>query len=258
MFKKLGKLLIAFFSQFGQATKMVGEGIFWVFHSPLEITQTLQQTLKIGVESVAVISMTGLFVGMVLALQAGNTIQSILSEPLYIGLLVGFSLIRELGPVLTAFVIAGRAGAAVTAEIGTMRVTEQIDALHTLGTNPIRYLVIPRLIAFIISVPILTLFADLVGIFGGYIVAVEGLGVPSQTYYLDVTTFLKIHDLMHGFIKSIFFAFLVGVVCCYKGIYTRGGAEGVGKSTTGAVVICMVMILVFDYFLTAILNAFNI
>lgn len=258
MFKKLGKFLIYFFTQFGLATDMIKDAFFWLFKSPLEFNQTLQQTVKIGIESVPVILMTGLFVGMVLALQAGNTMQNILSEPLYIGLLVGFSLVRELGPVLTAFVIAGRAGAAVTAEIGTMRVTEQIDALSTLGTNATRYLVIPRLIAFMISIPILTLFADIMGIFGGYVVSVEGLGVPSHTYITDITTYLGIDDLMHGLIKSIVFAFAIGVICCYKGLNTRGGAEGVGKATTGAVVISMVMILVVDYFLTAILHAFGV
>lgn len=258
MFKKLGKFLIYFFTQFGLATEMIKDSFFWFFRTPLEVNQTLQQIVKIGVESVPVILMTGLFVGMVLALQAGNTMQNILSEPLYIGLLVGFSLVRELGPVLTAFVIAGRAGAAVTAEIGTMKVTEQIDALSTLGTNSIRYLVIPRLIAFTISIPILTLFANVMGMFGGYLVSVHALSVPSHTYITDITTYLKVDDLMHGMIKAVIFAFCIGVICCYKGLSTRGGAEGVGKSTTGAVVISMVMILVIDYFLTAILHAFGI
>ena len=258
MFKRIGKFLIFFFTQFGLAAEMIKDAFFWFFKSPLEVTQTLQQIVIIGVESIPVILMTGLFVGMVLALQAGNTMQSILSEPLYIGLLVSFSLVRELGPVLTAFVISGRAGAAVTAEIGTMRVTEQIDALSTLGTNATRYLVIPRLIAFTVSIPILTLFSDIMGIFGGYIVSVQGLGVPSHTYLTDITTYLGIDDLMHGLIKAVTFAFAIGVICCYKGLNTRGGAEGVGKSTTGAVVISMVMILVVDYFLTAILHAFGI
>ncbi len=258
MFKKFGKFLIFFFTQFGQAAEMIKDSFFWFIKTPLEVSQTFQQIVKIGVESIPVILMTGLFVGMVLALQAGNTMQSILSEPLYIGLLVSFSLVRELGPVLSAFVIAGRAGAAVTAEIGTMKVTEQIDALSTLGTNSIRYLVIPRLIAFTVSIPILALFADIMGIFGGFLVSVNGLSVPSQTYWNDITTYLGIDDLMHGLIKAFVFAFCIGVICCYKGLNTRGGAEGVGKATTGAVVVSMVMILVVDYFLTAILHAFGV
>ena len=157
MFKSLGRIIIKFFTQLGQATSMVASCGFWLFKSPLEFNQTMQQTTKIGVESMVVATLTSLFTGMVLALQAGTTMSSILSEPLYIGTIVGFSLVRELGPVLTAFVVAGRAGAAVTAEIGTMQVTEQIDALHTLGTDPIRYLVIPRIIAFMIAIPVLTL-----------------------------------------------------------------------------------------------------
>jgi phospholipid/cholesterol/gamma-HCH transport system permease protein len=186
---------------------------------------------------------------MVLALQAGTTMQSILSEPLYIGTIVGFSLVRELGPVLTAFVVAGRAGAAVTAEIGTMKVTEQIDALYTLGTDPVRYLVLPRMIGFLIAIPVLTLCANFSGMFGGFLVSVNGLSVSSNVYVQDITTFISVDDVMHGFIKSVCFAFMVGVVCCYKGLNTRGGAEGVGKATTQAVVTSMVLILVLDYFL---------
>lgn len=258
MFKSFGRLIIKLFTQLGQASSMVASCAFWLFKSPLEFSQTMQQTTKIGVESMVVATLTSLFTGMVLALQAGTTMQSILSEPLYIGTIVGFSLVRELGPVLTAFVVAGRAGAAVTAEIGTMQVTEQIDALHTLGTDPIRYLVIPRLIAFMIAIPVLTLCANFSGMFGGYLVSVNSLGVASNVYISDITTFIGVDDLMHGFIKSCFFAFMIGVVCCYKGLWTRGGAEGVGKSTTQAVVTSMVLILVIDYFLTAILNSLGL
>lgn len=258
MFKALGRLVIKFFTQLGQASSMVSSCVFWFFKSPLEFSQTMQQTTKIGVESLVVATLTSLFTGMVLALQAGTTMRNILSEPLYIGTLVGFSLVRELGPVLTAFVVAGRAGAAVTAEIGTMQVTEQIDALHTLGTDPIRYLVIPRMIAFMIAIPVLTLCANFSGMFGGFIVSVNSLGVASNVYISDITTFIGVDDLMHGFIKSAFFAFMIGVVCCYKGLWTRGGAEGVGKSTTQAVVTSMVLILVLDYFLTAILNSLGL
>lgn len=258
MFKQTGRFILAFLDQLGQAASMVYSCLFWLFKSPLEFVQTVQQTTKIGVDSLTVATLTSLFTGMVLALQAGTTMQSILSEPLYIGTIVGFSLVRELGPVLTAFVVAGRAGAAVTAEIGTMRVTEQIDALYTLGTNPIRYLVIPRMIAFLIAIPVLTLCANFSGMFGGYLVSVKGLSVSSNVYMQDITTFIGVDDLMHGFIKSVCFAFMVGVVCCYKGLNTRGGAEGVGKSTTQAVVTSMVLILVLDYFLTAILNAVGI
>jgi len=258
MFKQTGRFILTFLDQLGQAASMVYSCLFWLFKAPLEFAQTIQQITKIGVDSLLVATLTSLFTGMVLALQAGTTMQSILSEPLYIVTIVGFSLERELGPVLTAFVVAGRAGAAVTAEIGTMKVTEQIDALYTLGTNPIRYLVLPRMIGFLIAIPILSLCANISGMFGGFLVSVNALSVSPNVYLQDITTFIGVDDIMHGFIKSVFFAFMVGVVCCYKGLNTRGGAEGVGKATTQAVVTSMVLILVLDYFLTAILNAVGI
>lgn len=249
---------MTFLKQLGQASQMVSSCAFWLARAPLEFRQTMIQTTRVGVDSIAVAALTSLFTGMVLALQAGTTMRNILSEPLYIGTLVGFSLVRELGPVLTAFVITGRAGAAVTAEIGTMKVTEQIDALYTLGTNPARYLVIPRIIAFMIAIPVLTLFANVSGMLGGLMVSAHGLGVSPTVYINDIKTYIGTGDLMHGFIKSAFFAFMIAVVCCCKGLNTRGGAEGVGKATTAAVVISMVLILVADYFLTAILASLGI
>ena len=258
MFTAIGRLMNNWMGQVGGATNMVRNCLFWLMHAQFEFKQFIQQSVVIGVDSFAVTAMTSLFTGMVLALQGGNTIGNIFGDPIYVGTLVTFSLIRELGPVLTAVVVAGRAGAAVTAHIGTMAVTEQLDALHTLGTNPTRYLVIPRLAAFVFTVPILTIFSNIFGVFGGYLVAIYALGIPGEVYMTDVTAFMDIGDFMHGFLKSFIFGFLVAVVCCYKGISTRGGAEGVGKSTTGAVVTCIVMILVLDDFLTAILTAFKI
>lgn len=258
MFSSVGKLMDNWMRQVGGATEMVQSVLYWLAHARFEFKQFVQQSVIIGVDSFGVTAMTSLFTGMVLALQGGNTIGNIFGDPIYVGTLVTFSLIRELGPVLTAVVVSGRAGAAVTAHIGTMAVTEQLDALHTLGTNPTRYLVIPRMAAFLFTVPILTIFSNIFGVFGGYLVAVYALGIPGEVYMTDVTAFMDVGDFMHGFLKSFIFGFLVATVCCYKGISTRGGAEGVGKSTTGAVVTCIVMILVLDYFLTAILTAFKI
>lgn len=237
---------------------MIRSCLFWLTHARFEFHQAVSQSVIIGVESLGVTALTSLFTGMVLALQAGNTIGNIFGDPIFVGTIVAFSLIRELGPVLTSVVVSGRAGAAVTAQIGTMAVTEQLDALYTLGTNPTRYLVIPRMFAFIFTMPILTLFSNLFGVIGGYLVAVYALGVPGEVYFSDITTFMDPEDFMHGFIKTYIFAFMIGTVCCYKGISTRGGAEGVGKSTTGAVVTTIVLILVLDYFLTAILTALGI
>lgn len=258
MFTAIGKVMTGWMDQTGGAADMVRSVLFWLARSRFEFMQFVRQSVVIGVDSFGVTALTSLFTGMVLALQAGNTIGNIFGEPIYVGTIVAFSLIRELGPVLTGVVVAGRAGAAVTAHIGTMAVTEQLDALYTLGTNPIQYLVIPRMSAFLLTMPILTLFSNLFGVIGGYLVAIYALGVPGEVYITDITSFMDVNDFMHGFLKSFVFAFLVATVCCYKGISTRGGAEGVGKSTTGAVVTCIVMILVLDYFLTAILTAFGI
>lgn len=244
--------------QTGAATEMIRDVGYWLVRSKFEWKQAFAQCVTIGVDSFGVTALTSLFTGMVLALQSGNTIANIFGEPIFVGTIVTFALIRELGPVLTSVVVAGRAGAAVTAHIGTMAVTEQVDALYTLGTNPIQYLVIPRFVGFLFTMPILTVFSNLFGVLGGYLVAVYALGVPGEVYITDITSFMDVGDFMHGFIKTFAFAFMVATIACYKGISTRGGAEGVGKSTTGAVVTSIVLILVCDYFLTAILTAFKI
>ncbi len=258
MFAAIGRYTAYLFGEIGGSANMLHSCLFWLTRSRFEWAQALEQSVEIGVNSFGVTALTSLFTGMVLALQAGNTIGNIFGEPIFVGTIVTFSLIRELGPVLTSVVVSGRAGAAVTAQIGTMAVTEQIDALYTLGTNPIRYLVLPRMFGFVLTLPILTLFSNLFGVVGGYLVAAYALNVPGEVYLTDITSFMGVKDFMHGFIKTFFFAFMIGTVCCYKGISTRGGAEGVGKSTTGAVVTTIVLILVLDYFLTAILTAFGI
>jgi phospholipid/cholesterol/gamma-HCH transport system permease protein len=178
--------------------------------------------------------------------------------PALIGTVVSFSIVMELGPVLTAVVVAGRAGAAIAAELGTMKVTEQIDALYTLGTDPVRYLVIPRLLAFLMVLPLLTVISDFTGILGGLFVARVKYDIPTIVYWHDIIDNMQVKHFVHGFLKTFVFAFLVSMVSCYKGVTTRGGAEGVGKATTQAVVISMVLVLVVDYFATALLNALGI
>ncbi len=254
----IGLKLIRLTDKFGGAVQMAMSAFVWLFKARLEVRQTLTQCVKIGVDSLPVTVLTSCFTGMVLALQTGTTMKSIFNEPLFIGSIVSFALIKELSPVLTAYVIAGRAGAAITAEIGTMQVTDQIDALYTLGTNPIRFLVIPRYIACIIMIPLLTVFADFCGVLGGFLVASVRLDVASQTFYDEIFTYMTVNDFMHGYIKSYLFAFTIATVCCYMGLTTKGGAEGVGKSTTSAVVVSMVMILVIDYFASALLIAVGI
>jgi phospholipid/cholesterol/gamma-HCH transport system permease protein len=164
----------------------------------------------------------------------------------------------ELGPVMTAIVVSGRAGAAIAAELGTMKVTEQIDALYTLGTDPVRYLVIPRLLAFLVVLPLLTVISDFTGIIGGLFVARVKYDIPTVVYWHDIIDNMEIRHFVHGFLKTFVFAFVIAMVSSYKGVTTRGGAEGVGKSTTAAVVASMVLVLVLDYFATALLNAMGI
>jgi len=230
----------------------------WMLRSNIEWRQTLIQMGKIGVDSLPVSAMTAFFTGMVLALQTGSTSKHFFNTPLFVGTVVSFALVMELGPVMTAIVVAGRAGASIAAELGTMRVTEQIDALYTLGTDPVRYLVIPRLLAFLMVLPLLTVASDFSGILGGYFVAKVKYGIPASVYWHDIVDNMEIKHFVHGFLKTFVFAWTVSMVCCFKGVTTRGGAEGVGRATTQAVVVSMTLVLVLDYFATALLNALGI
>jgi phospholipid/cholesterol/gamma-HCH transport system permease protein len=251
----LGGPLVRFTDVLGQLVILVRQTFFWL--KSAERQNVIQQVVAIGTESMPVTMLTSLFTGMVLALQTGYSFKKVFNEPLYVGTVVGMSLTKELGPVLTAIVVSGRVGAAIAAELGTMKVTEQIDALYTLGTNPIRYLAVPRFIACVISVPILSLIADCVGVVGGLMVAVYRLGVPRATYITEIER-LGWREMSHGLVKSVFFAAIIAVISCYKGFTCEGGAEGVGKATTSAVVVSMVLILVTDYFLSAVLVAIGI
>ncbi|MFZ2800702.1 MAG: ABC transporter permease, partial [Syntrophorhabdus sp.] len=188
--------------------------------------------------------------GMVLALQSYYGFRKFGSEGL-VGATVALSMTRELGPVLTSLMVTGRAGSAMAAELGTMRVTEQIDALTVMALNPIKYLVTPRIIASFLMLPLLTVIADFVGIIGGYLVGVKLLGINEGAYIDKTITFLELNDIYNGLVKAAVFGIILSVVSCYKGFYTKGGAEGVGRSTTAAVVISSVTILVTDYILTS-------
>ena len=254
----VGREFLSLAEAMGAAALMLKSVVFWFFRSKFELRETAKQSVKIGVDSLGVTALTSFFTGMVLSLQSGHSSKNLFNEPLYIGTLVAFSILKELGPVLTSIVVAGRAGAVVTAEIGTMKVTEQIDALYTLGTNPTRYLLVPRYIAFMITLPLLTVFADFIGILGGCIVGATKLGIPASVFMGDIYTYLEVTDFMHGFLKTFFFAFMIATVSCYKGMNTKGGAEGVGKATTEAVVTSMVLVMVLDYFISAALVAVGI
>ncbi len=254
----LGGRALTLARKMGTVSLMIKSMTIWLFKAKPEVREIVKQSVRIGVDSLAVTLLTSFFTGMVLALQMGYTSKNLFNEPLYIGTMVAFSLVKELAPVLTSIVIAGRVGAAVTAEIGTMKVTEQIDALYTLGTNPARYLLIPRYVAFMITIPLLTVFADFTGIFGGFLVSTIKFNVPNSVYWNDIFTFMEIKNFMHGFLKTFAFAFMIATVSCYKGLTCEEGAEGVGKATTEAVVLSMVLVMVLDYFISAMLVAVGI
>ncbi len=258
LLERIGAKLLHISAVMGGFVLLIRSTFFWIFRSRLEWRQTLIQMAKIGADSLPVTVMTSFFTGMVLALQTGISSQRLFNEPLFVGTVVSFAMVMELSPVLTALVVAGRAGAAIAAELGTMRVTEQVDALLTLGTDPVRYLVIPRFLAFMLVLPLLTVLSDFSGSVGGLFVAVMRFGIPDNTYWHDIIDFMETKHFYHGFIKSAVFAFAISFICAYKGLSTSGGAEGVGRSTTGAVVSSMVAVLLLDYFASSVLVAMGI
>jgi len=219
---------------------------------PFKFSQLLKQIQFIGSQSVLVIFLTGAFSGMVLGLQGYYTLNRFGSAAL-LGPMVALSLIKELGPVLSALMVTGRAGSAITAEIGIMRITEQIDAIELMGVNPLRYLVVPKLLAGILALPLLTAIFDVVGIFGGYLIGVKLLGIGEGTYFAEMGNYVDLEDVLEGIYKSLCFGALIAWVCCYKGYYAGFGAKGVSKATTQAVVLSSVLILIWDYLMTSLL-----
>jgi len=226
--------------------------MYFIFTPPFKINLLLRQIRFFGNKSMLVILLTGSFTGMVLALQLFYILRKFGSEAL-LGPGIALSLIRELGPVLSALMVTGRAGSALTAEIGMMRISEQIDALTAMALNPIRYLIVPNIVAAIIVFPLLVAIFDVIGIYGGYVVGVEILGISSGTYFSLMEDYVNMEDIMVGLYKSLSFGVIVSWVCCYKGFYTGYGAKGVSKSTTEAVVLSSILILVWDYILGSVL-----
>jgi phospholipid/cholesterol/gamma-HCH transport system permease protein len=248
---RLGGRFMAFVRYTGGVSVLFGQTIFWIFVPPTKRRQVLDQMVKVGIDGLPIVFLTSMFTGMVLALQAAYQMQR-MSATLYIASLVALSITRELGPVLTALVIAGRTGASITAELGTMRVTEQIDALETLATNPVKYLVTPRFLALLFMLPILTIYSDIIGIFGGYIIGVFKLNITHNLYMNMTWDALKLKDIMTGLIKSFVFAMIICTVACYEGMKVEGGAEGVGGATTRSVVISFILIIAADCLFTAL------
>lgn len=248
----IGRIVITFIASTGRLGLFFVESIFWLFQPPWYWRQIGAQFLKIGYFSLPVVGLTAIFTGMVLALQSYTGFSRFSAEGA-VATVVVLSITRELGPVLAGLMVAGRVGASMAAEIGTMRVTEQIDALTTLSTNPFQYLVVPRLIAGVLMMPLLVLVADIIGVFGGYLVSVYQLGFNSGNYLQKTMQYLEFQDVMSGLIKAAAFGLIISLMGCYHGYYSARGAEGVGRATTNAVVGASILILCMNYALTAIL-----
>jgi phospholipid/cholesterol/gamma-HCH transport system permease protein len=216
---------------------------------PFERELWMEQFCQLGVRSLTITNITLLFTGMVLAIQTAYSL-SAYGGKAFVGDIVALSVVRELGPVLTALMVAGRVGAGITAELGSMAVTEQVDALRALAASPTRKLVVPRVMALMIVLPILTILADMVALFGGLLMAVLEIG-QSRLYYINhILAALTVQDIASGVGKTVFFGFFIGVIACYNGINAKGGADGVGKATTNTVVISSISVIISDFFLT--------
>lgn len=250
-FIAIGNRVVSFLYLLGGLSNLATQAFFCVVTPPFSRDRFLEQSKKAGFDSFPIVSLVSLFIGFIFALQTAYFMQRIGSE-LYIASLVALSLVRELGPVITALVVAGRVGAAITAEIGSMQVTEQIDALETLAANPVRYLVVPRMLALSLMLPLLTLYADAIGIFGSYLICVYKLGIPSSMYMRVTFDALLYKDLFTGLAKTVFFGLIIAFVSCYEGFNVQGGAEGVGQATTRSVVTTFILIIVADCFFTAL------
>lgn len=249
-----GATFLAFLASLGRLAIFMFHGVSALFTPPYYPRQIFRQMVEIGYYSLPVIGLTAIFTGAVLALQSYTGFSRFSAES-SIPMVVVLSITRELGPVLAGLMVAGRIGAAIAAEIGTMRVTEQIDALVTLSTNPYKYLVFPRLIAGLLMLPLLVAVADVIGVFGGYLVSIHKLGFSPGPYLHNTLDFIEFRDVFSGLVKASVFGFLVALMGCYHGFYSKGGAQGVGAATTNAVVSASITILLFNYMITELFFA---
>lgn len=252
----IGKYTLERTRRIGAMFLFLLQSLVLCFTPPIKVGLFLRQIRFIGAQSLVVILLTGAFSGMVLGFQGYYSLSRFGSEA-FLGPAVGLALIKEIGPVISALMVTGRAGSAIAAEIGIMRISEQIDALELMGLNPLRYLVVPKLLAAVISVPLLTSIFDVTGIIGGYLIGVKLLGVGSGVYFGEMANYVDMKDVLEGIWKSLSFSVIIVWVCCFKGyytgIYTGFGAEGVSRATTQAVVTTSVLILLWDYVMTSLL-----
>lgn len=250
----IGRVVIRFLGHLGRLTIFTLTAMSHCVRPPFYPRLIGRQMIDIGYYSLPVVGLTAIFSGMVLALQSYTGFARFNAESAIANVVV-LSMTRELGPVLAGLMVAGRIGASMAAEIGTMRVTEQIDALTTLSTNPYKYLIAPRLIAGLLMLPLLVLVADIIGVFGGYLVGVYKLGFNPNVYLSNTIDFLEPIDVISGLVKAAAFGFIIALMGCYHGFQSRGGAQGVGSATTNAVVSASILILTFNYIITELFFA---
>jgi phospholipid/cholesterol/gamma-HCH transport system permease protein len=249
---RVGRVFLAFLAAAGRLALFALHALSHCLRPPFYPRLVVRQLIDIGYYSLPVVGLTALFTGVVLALQTHTGFSRINAEGA-VALVVVLSVTRELGPVIASLMVAGRIGAAMAAEIGTMRVTDQIDALSTLSTNPFKYLVVPRLVAGTIAMPVLVVIADIIGVFGGFLVGVYKLDFNPGSYIGQTADYLHTDDVVSGLIKAAVFGFTIALMGCYHGYHSRGGAEGVGTATTYSVVSASIMILLLDSALTSVL-----
>ncbi len=252
LLERVGRVFIRLFEQTGLWFRMLLRTILWTFRPPFEGREWLRQMVRVGVDSIPVVFLTTMFTGMVMALQTYNGFHRVHAEN-FVGSVVALAMLRELSPVLVALMVTGRVGSSMAAEIGTMRVTEQLDALQALATDPVQYLFVPRVIAGIVMLPLLTILGDALGVGGGYLVGVKMMGANPVVYEQNTYQFLQMNDVWSGLIKAAVFGLILTLTGCVRGYYTSGGAEGVGRATTTAVVSASLIILFADFFLTKLL-----
>jgi len=251
LLRMLGQRTLSFFAYTGGVFVLFISTLTQLVIPPLRRREIIVQMYKIGVLSFPIVFLVAFFTGLVLALQTAYQLTK-MSAQIYIPSLVALSMVRELGPVLTALAVAGRVGASITAELGTMKVTEQIDALETLAANPVKYLVVPRFIALCVMLPLLTVYADFIGMVGGYLIGVYKLLISSTIYIQKTFDPLVFKDIFTGLFKSFIFSIIICIIACYEGFRTEGGAEGVGRATTLSVVVSFILIITADCLFTAL------
>lgn len=256
IFQRVGHTTHAVVRQSYQIISLFAQTIYWTLVGPFKgkgvsRKNLFAQTVFAGIDSLVIVFFVDFFIGMVLAMQSAYQLQQ-MGATIYVAALVAVSMTREIGPVLTSLVIAGRVGAAITAEISTMKVTEQVEALETLSLNPVRYLVVPRFLALLVMLPCLVVIGDITGIFGGFIIGVYNLDLTPGLYIDTTIQFLENKDILTGLLKSAVFAVIITMVACFEGLSTEGGAEGVGRATTKSVVTAFILIIIADAVLTAL------